>query len=165
MELPGVLQSMAEGSITLAGFAAVFRAFGGDDDPDGYSRVRLHIVIEGGLVVAMLCYLPAWLSSASAPEAVVWRVTSAIGATWSFFRIVLTGIPIARTARPLPALFPLAYPVGVLGFLVLLVTAAGVLPLSPYSGHLLGTILLLANVGLVFLAQVRAESKSDAPTA
>jgi hypothetical protein len=48
MDLPDVLNSVAEGSITLAGFAAVFRAFRGAADPDGCSRARLAIVIEGG---------------------------------------------------------------------------------------------------------------------
>ena len=79
MELPAVLASMGEGAITLAGFAAVFRAFGGAEDSDGHSRVRLNIVIEGGLVVALLCYFPAWLSSTGLSSDAVWRSSSAIG--------------------------------------------------------------------------------------
>lgn len=94
MDLPGVLSSMAEGSITLAGFAAVFRAFRGSHDPDGFSDVRLTVVIEGGLVVAFLCYLPAWLSSAGLSPDAVWRSTSIVGALWTFFPGAGPGCPI-----------------------------------------------------------------------
>ena len=77
MELPSLLESMAEASVTLAGFAAVFRAFGGGSDPDGYSTVRLNVVIEGGLAVAFFCYLPAALVAAGLSPAVAWRTSNA----------------------------------------------------------------------------------------
>jgi len=159
MDLPAVLASMGEASITLAGFAAVFRAFGGAEDPDGVSRIRLNIVIEGGLVVAFLCYFPAWVSSAGLPPDVVWRSASGIGALWVFFRMMLVAFRILRSATPLPELYLLATPIGVVSFCALVANTTGMLPLSPYSGHLLGTLSLLTTAGVIFIAQFRAERR------
>ena len=156
---------MAEGSITLAGFAAAFRAFSGSRDPDGYSRERLNIVIEGGLVVALLCYLPAWLSSAGVSTDAVWRSTSAIGALWSLFRFAASAVSVFRTANPLPVLYPVVVPVGILSFLAFSTNTAGFLPLSTYSGHLLGTISMLPAVGIMFIAQFIAERENRPPAA
>lgn len=157
MELPTVLASMAEGSITLAGFAAVFRAFGGNDDPDGYSRLRLTIVIEGGLVVAVLCYFPSWLASLDlAPES-IWRLSAAIGTVWPLLRFILVAFGIVRKGPPFPVLYLFAAPLGLISFIAYAATAAGFAPVSAYSGFLLGTLALLATVGTVFIAQFRAE--------
>jgi hypothetical protein len=163
MDLPGVLSSMAEGSITLAGFAAVFRAFRGSHDPDGFSDVRLTVVVEGGLVVAFLCYLPAWLSSAGLSPDAVWRSSSIVGALWTFFRFILAAISVYRTASSLPVLYTVAVPVDVVSFLAFSATAVGVFPLSTYSGYLLGTIAMLSAVGMMFVAQFIAERRARPP--
>ena len=157
MEIPAVFTSMAEGSITLAGFASVFRAFREADDPDGYSRLRLTIVIEGGLVVALLCYLPSWLASLDLSSDAVWRLSSTIGTIWPLFRFVLVAFGIVRRGPPFPVLYLFAAPIGLVSFLVFAATAIGFTPISAYSGFLLGTASLLATIGIVFIAQFRAE--------
>jgi hypothetical protein len=148
---------MAEGSITLAGFASVFRAFGSADDPDGYSRLRLTIVIEGGLVVAALCFLPSWLASLDLAVDSVWRFSSGIGAIWPLFRFILVAFGIVRKGPPFPVLYLFAAPLGLISFLAFAATAAEFIPMSAYSGFLLGTLALLATIGIVFIAQFRAE--------
>jgi hypothetical protein len=153
---------MAEGSITLAGFAAVFRAFRGRDDPDGLSRVRLNSVIEGGLVVALVCYLPAWLATAGLPEGAEWRASSALVVAWGALRIVVPTTRIVRAKMPLPELFRLVGLAGLIGILAGAANILGVGLLSPYSWHLLATVALLTNVGLIFVAQFRAEQAVDA---
>ena len=102
MDLPS-LESLAEVSVTLAGFAAVFRAFATGTDPDGYSAVRLNIVIEGGLVLAFLCFLPTVFHTASIPEDGALRVSSGLGATWLFFRATIPGIRIIGAGWPPPS--------------------------------------------------------------
>ena len=157
MELPTVLASMAEGSITLAGFAAVFRAFAGNDYPDGYSRLRLTIVIEGGLVVAVLCYLPSWFASLDVAPESIWRLSAAIGTIWPLFRFILVAFGIVRKGPPFPVLYLFAAPFGLISFIAFAGAATGLSPVGPYSGFLLGTLALLATVGTVFIAQFRAE--------
>jgi hypothetical protein len=157
MESPAILASMAEGSITLAGFAAVFRAFRGVDDPDGYSPLRLTIVIEGGLIVALLCYFPSWLASLDLSSDAVWRLCSAMGAMWPLFRFIFVAFGIVRRGPPFPVLYLFAAPLGLISFLAFVATAAGLVPHHVYSGYLLGVVALMTTVGVVFIAQFRAE--------
>jgi hypothetical protein len=163
MDLPGVLSSIAEVSITLADFSAVLRAFRGSDDPDGFSDVRLTVVIEGGLVVAFLCYLPAWSDSAGLSLDSVWRTSSALGAVWTFFRFVLPTIAIYRSASSLPVLYAAAIPPNATCFVAFAANAVGAFPLSTYSGYLLGVIAMLSCVGMIFIAQFIAERRSGSP--
>jgi hypothetical protein len=72
-----MLDSLAEVSVTLAAFAADFRAFAAGSDPDGHSTVRLNAVIEGGLLLAFISFLPSALTISkitvqSRETAVVW---------------------------------------------------------------------------------------------
>ena len=110
MELPGALQSMGEGAITLAGLAAVFRAFQGGRDPQGHSRTRLDAVIEGGFVVAYLCFFPAWLLSTSVSQEFIWRATGLPAAVWVAARSLVPGLIILRKDGTSPRSFVLAWP-------------------------------------------------------
>ena len=157
MDVPAILASIAEGSITLAGFAAVFRAFGGNVDPDGYSRLRLTIVIEGGLVIALLCYFPSWLASLDLAPDLVWRFSAAVGTIWPLFRFIVVAFGIVRRGPPFPVLYLFAAPFGLISFFAYAATATGLSAVGNYSGFLLGTLALLATVGTVFIAQFRAE--------
>ena len=157
MALPEILSSIAGGSITLAGFAAVFRAFGGTKDPDGQSRVRLNSVIEGGLLIALISYLPAWLGTMQIPSEAVWRLSCVVILVWGVPRIGLPSMRILRGARPLPELFVLVVIAGVVSLIASGVTVAGFWPNGSYSGYLLAVLMLLVNVGLIFIAQFRVE--------
>lgn len=157
MVLPEILSSIAGGSITLAGFAAVFRAFGGAKDPDGQSRVRLNSVIEGGLLIAFVSYLPAWLGTMELPEEGVWRISCLVIFLWGVLRIGIPSTRILRSADPLPELFILVVCAGVIALIAAAVTALGYWPYEAFSGYLLAVLMLLTNVGLIFIAQFRVE--------
>ncbi|MEO1202432.1 MAG: hypothetical protein AAFX10_06980 [Pseudomonadota bacterium] len=150
--MPEVLSSIAGGSITLAGFAAVFRAFSGTDDPDGHSRVRLNSVIEGGLVIAFVCYLPVWLASIDLKSDVAWRVASGLIVIWTVPRILVPTAAILRDAGPLPEMFRIVVFFGIVALLAAALNAAGIWPYAAYSGHLLAVIALFANVAAIFIA-------------
>ena len=156
VDLPSVLASIAEGSITLAGFAAVFRAFRGGEDPAGLNRIRLNIVIEGGLLVALLCYFPVWLS-AEIGEDWAWRISSLIAAIWGFFRFNIPAFKTLLVPGPVAVMFFFSAPMGVISVVAGLLNAFGYLHASAYSGHLLTIMMALGNVGGVFVAQFRAE--------
>jgi len=160
-ELPGVVTSMAEGAVTLAGFAAVFRAFRGEHDPDGLSRVRLNSVIEGGLLVAFICYLPAWLATAGLPGAAEWRIPSVGIVLWGALRILVPTTSILRAKIPLPEMFRSVVAAGIIAIVAAMLNVVAVTPWSPYSLFLLATMALLTNVGLIFIAQFRAEQAVD----
>jgi len=155
MELPGLLESMAEASVTLAGFAAVFRAFATGDDPDGYSTVRLTIVIEGGLAIAFLCYVPAALAAAGLTTDVAWRASNVVAAAWILPRSFWVGLQIGRRGRPLPSLFPLAYGLALAALAAVLGGVFGLLPAK--SAHQVGLVCQLGGIGSTFMAQFRVE--------
>lgn len=164
MVLPEILSSIAGGSITLAGFAAVFRAFDGARDPDGQSRIRLNSVIEGGLLIAFVSYLPAWLGTMQLPVDAVWRCSCLVIVLWGILRIAVPTTKILRSSKPLPELFLLVVVAGAISLVVSGVTAAGHWPYGSYSGYLLAVLMLLSNVGLVFIAQFRVEQTGDNDT-
>ena len=157
LEYPSLLESIAGASVTLAGFAAVFRAFASRSDPDGFSAIRLNVVIEGGLVVALVCYLPAILAGVGLPGALAWRLSSGLGALWLVFRTIGPGIYIIRRGWPLPALFPLAFALTLTAFGAFAIGAAGFGPLASSSAHQLGIMALAAQIGTTFVAQFQVE--------
>ena len=157
MEYPGILDSLAEASVTLAGFAAVFRAFGGDTDPDGHSRVRLNAVIEGGLALAFVSYLTAAVTNIAVPEGVAVRVGSAILAVFVVLRSILPGIRIFQAGWPLPALFPLAWSLSVVAILFLAASTFGLSAISTFETYQAGVVFLFGGLATTFVAQFRVE--------
>ena len=79
-----------------------------------------------------------------------------LGAVWLMIRAYI-GINILRAARPLPALLPLAFALILLGVCSYVSTAAGLAPWPAQSGYLISQVTTLTYVGVVFLAQFRAE--------
>ena len=67
-----------------------------------------------------------------------------------FFRVF-------RSVARLPVLYQVAVPIGVVAFVAFVANTAGLLPVTSYSGHLLRTLSLLTTVGVIFIAQFRAE--------
>ena len=156
-EIPGILASMAEGAITLAGFSAVFRAFSGAHDPDGFSWIRLSIVIEGSLTIALCCYLPVGLISIGLPQDIAWKAAGLLLVTWGIVRLNVPAFHILRQPGPLPALFWLAVPQGFFSVLINTINLTGLLPYDAYAVYLCGVTLLLGNVATIFVAQFRVE--------
>lgn len=152
---------MAGSAVTLAGFAAVFRAFGGDRDPDGHSRVRLNSVIEGGLLIAFTCYLPIWLGSLPIAAGLPWRIASLVIVIWAVARIVLPSMAVLRGGEPLPEMFVSVVAAGALALIAAIITTAGFWPYGAFPGYLFAVLMLLANVGLIFIAQFRVERSTD----
>ena len=156
MDLPN-LESIAEASVTLAGFAAVFRAFAAGSDPDGHSAVRLNVVIEGGLVLAFVCFLPSALQGASFSSDTSLRVASAVAEASSVLRGVVPGAQIVRAGRPLPELFPFAIAFGVAAILAFFAGALGAL--SSFAAHQLGAVALFGTIAVTFIGQFRVERR------
>jgi hypothetical protein len=162
-EIPGILASIAEGSITLAGLAALFRAFRGGQDPDGFNWMRLNFVIEGGLVIAFVCYLPVALANAGLSTDTSWRLASGCILIWVFPRQNITAAQIFMQGRPYPELFWLAAPLGFLATMFVLANITGLSPISVYSTFLLSVLFLVGFVSTIFVAQFRIERTTSDP--
>ena len=161
MLFPDILSSVAGTAVTLSGFAAVFRAFGNSHDPDGQSRVRLNSVIEGGLLVVFVSYVPTLTVTLGYSEEIAWIAGCLIMVCWSVARIVVPTVRIFRAQANLPELFVPVVVAGIGALAVVSLTLVGAWPFGGYSGFLLALVLLLSNVGLVFIAQFRVEQTDD----
>ncbi len=152
-----MLDSLAEVSVTLAAFAAVFRAFAAGSDPDGHSTVRLNAVIEGGLLLAFISFLPSALHSASLAEDMAYQISSGVGGFWALLRGTIPGVRIIRGGSPLPALFPLAYALHLMALVPFVLGALGAGPVGTAAAHQVGCVGLFGWIAVAFLAQFRVE--------
>ena len=155
--LPDIVSSIAGGAITLAGFAAVFRAFSGKLDPDGHSRVRLNSVIEGGLLIAFICYLPVLLHELFHDSFDVWEMSCLLILIWGILRIAIPSGKVLIMRVALPSLYVPVVLCGLISIIAALLNLFSISPFSPYSTYLLSLVALFANVCLVFIAQFRVE--------
>lgn len=159
MEYPDILSSIVGAAVTLSGFSAAFKAFSGGHDVDGISRSRLNIVIEGGLVVTWVCFFPFVLTSLNTSDDLAWRCGSALMIAWLAVRGLWPGTAIAFSPRPWPALYPFPLLFGWLAFFAGALNVTTLSELPAYNLFLAGTVLLFANIAMVFVAQFHAEQQ------
>ena len=62
-ELEGMRSTLAEIAVTLVGFSVIFRAFTGRRNADEHSYERVSVIVEMGLAVVALCFLPELLEA------------------------------------------------------------------------------------------------------
>jgi hypothetical protein len=152
-----MLDSLAEASVTLAGFTAVFRAFVAGNDPDGHSTVRLNAVIEGGLLLAFVSFLPGGLVSGSLDEDTAYRLSSGVGGIWTLLRGTVPAVRIIRGGWPFPSLFPLACSFHLVALVCFALGAFSAGALDAIDAHKAGSVALFGWLAIVFVAQFRVE--------
>lgn len=150
-----LLPAVAEASITLAGFAAVFKAFGGPHMVDGHSNTRLNSIVELGLAVALLSFLPTALSSLDVGPEEGLRILSVAGGVY-YLRWLAEFWAIRHADHRTPKAYLTAVAAALVVFVLFWLNALGL------SGKLQGTYLLAILImfflqGLAFMAQIRAE--------
>jgi hypothetical protein len=163
---PDILSSIAGTAVTLAGFAAVFRAFGNNHDPDGQSRVRLNSVIEGGLLIVVVSYIPVLVGGLGLGygDDLPWVVGCAVIALWALPRICAPTYRILQKRDKWPEMFVPVVAAGVISLFVAALTVVGLWPFGSFSGYLWALVFLLSNVSLVFIAQFRVEQTDEHET-
>jgi len=154
MDISETLSSIAEVAVTLVGFAAVFRAFRGEH-ADPHSGPRTTLVIEAGLVLVGLCYLPTLLVSLGIDRELSYRWLSALAALY-WARWLWVSYAIRKATHATPTLYLVATALHVVVFLVSIVNASGVFGLHE-ALYFLGAVVILALTSNAFLAQFRAE--------
>jgi len=157
MEVAETLASIAEVSATLLGFAAVFRAFRGEL-ADQHSAERTLLVIEVGLVIVFMCYLPSVLMGAGLEASSSYRIISAFTALY-WLRWFALSYRLKDEDHATPVLFRVAVGFHVMIFSVCSVAALGVLPKVGIV-YLAVVIAILALVGMAFLAQFMTETST-----
>ncbi len=157
MEVAETLASIAEVSATLLGFAAVFRAFRGEL-ADRHSAERTLLVIEVGLIIVFMCYVPSLLTGTGLEASSSYRIVSAFTAAY-WLRWFAVSYRLKDEAHSTPVLFRISVGFHALIFSTCSVAALGMLPRVEIV-YLAVVIAILALVGMAFLAQFMAESSS-----
>jgi hypothetical protein len=150
------LQSLGEVAVTLVGFAALFRVFTRESVADEHSETRLQVIIEQGLGVVLLCFLPAWLLSFGdvSPQA-AYRSISVGAALWQS-RWVYIAYSIRSLKQSTPVGFRFAVVLQIGSFVTFAACAAGLLGwVEPL--YLTGLLVTFTHVGWAFLFQFRVE--------
>ena len=155
-----VLPSVAGATITLAGFAAVFRAFSRSTGGDGHSNIRLNSILELGIAAALLCFLPAVLQSFGLSVNRSYRALSAVGGIY-YIHWLYEFWKVRNADHQTPRSYRVATISACAVFALFCANALGVT--SNVDGiYLIAILLILFLQGLAFLSQFWAEQAVDA---
>ena len=155
--MESALFSIGQIAVTLAGFAALLRAFRQKNAADAHSDPRLLSIVEQGLVVVLLCFLPTVLMGFGLGLEFSVRIVSALAAIWliRWLRILYVARS-AELSRPLKFAYQAAVSLHIATFAAFTVCAIGVLGrFEPL--YLAGVVLLVVEVGWTFLIQFQSE--------
>ncbi len=156
MDTHSTLEAIAGVSVTLVGFAALFRAFHGTRH-DPHDGPRLNIIIEVGLFTIFGSFLPVLLSRVVETPDSTWVVSCAVMGIY-YLRHTISHFWILRTPSRISSI--------AIGFVYIIVCSVpiafglGAFKISPWdleSTYLLGMILMLFHVGYAFYFQFRSE--------
>ena len=152
-ELEGMRATLAEISATLVGFSVIFRAFTGQRNVDGHSDARVTVIVEIGLVVVGLCFVPDLLAASGVATPIAFRAASGLMALYWVRWLVVT-----YQIRGDFHITPVAYRVAALLQLsVFGVSAANALFFGTEVMYTTAVLAALAVVGVSFWAQFRVE--------
>ena len=155
--MEAALYSIGQIAVTLAGFAALLKAFRQKNATDAHSEPRLKSIVEQGLVVVLLCFLPSLIFSFGVDLDTAVRWISAVAAAWLFrWLYILYIFRTAEISAAIASLFPVTVVLHVAAFVAFLLSATGLIGRAEPL-YFCGVVLTLTLVGLAFLAQFQSE--------
>jgi cation transport ATPase len=155
--MESALHSIGQIAVTLAGFAALLRAFRERTVADPHSDPRLISIVEQGLAVAFLCFLPALLIEFGLTMETAARWGAALAAVWlTRWLYILYTIRKAELGKSLARLFRVAVAMHVAAYTAFLLSAIGLLGRAEPL-YFSGVFLMVTEVGWSFLAQFLSE--------
>ena len=155
--MEAALYSIGQIAVTLAGFAALLKAFRQKNATDAHSEPRLKSIVEQGLVVVLLCFLPSLIFSFGVDLDTAVRWISAVAAAWLFrWLYILYIFRKAEISAAIASLFPVTVVLHVAAFVAFLLSATGLIGRAEPL-YFCGVVLTLTLVGLAFLAQFQSE--------
>jgi hypothetical protein len=145
--------ALGEISATLIGFSVIFEAFTGRQTADGHSRERVMLIVEIGLMVVALCFLPELLVGLGLSQSISFRVLSSIVALY-WLRWLILNYRIRGADHLTPILFRVAT---ALHLIVVGCSIANAAVVGSDALYTTACFAGLAVVGCGFLAQFRIE--------
>ena len=156
--MESALYAIAQISVTIVGFAALLRAFGKEHTTDAHTDPRLRSLVEQGLVVTLLCFLPALLVGFNVTSHTAARLVSGAAAIWLLkWLYILYSIRDAELSSSIAWRYRFAVVLHIAAFTSFTLSASAVVSKSAESFFLTGVLLMLCTVGWAFLAQFQIE--------
>ena len=155
--MESALHSIGQIAVTIVGFAALLKAFNRESLSDPHADPRLRSIVEQGLVVTLLCFLPALLTSFDLPPQNAARLISLGAAVWLVrWLYILYSIRRAELSSSIAWRYRTAVALHSGAFAAFLLSATGIIgdvqPLFFFA-----VVLMLCVVGWAFLAQFHIE--------
>ena len=155
------LSSIGQIAVTLAGFAALLRAFRQKDAADAHSDPRLLSIVEQGLFVALLCFLPTLLVEFELTSQMAVRIPAVLAVVWLMRWLrTLYVIRTAQLSRHLRRLFRIAVFMHVAAFVAFVLCGTDVIG-RVEALYLCGVVLVITEVGWTFLVQFQSERSME----
>jgi hypothetical protein len=152
-ELHEMRSTLAEIAVTLVGFSVIFRAFTAQRAADEHSDARVTVIVEIGLAVVALCFLPEILVAWGVAKPVAFKAASGLMALYWLRWLMVT-----YQIRGRSHLTPIAYRIAAgLQFSVFGASAANAILISTDTLYTTAVFAALAVVGVSFWAQFRVE--------
>ena len=156
--MESALHAIAQISVTIVGFAALLRAFSKEHTTDAHTDPRLRSIVEQGLVVALLCFLPTLLDAFGLDPEIAARLVSAAASVWLLrWLYILYAIRTAELSSSIAWRYRFAVFLHIAAFSAFLLSATAMVNDTAASFLLSGILLMLCTVGWAFLAQFQIE--------
>jgi hypothetical protein len=155
--MESALYSIGQIAVTLAGFAALLQAFRRKDVGDAHSDPRLLSIVEQGLVVALLCFMPTLLVEFGLTLQTAVRAVSTLAALWlTRWLFILYVVRTAELSKAVRRLFRVAVLNHVAAFCAFVLAATGIVGrVEPL--YFCGVVVTIIEVGWTFLVQFQTE--------
>ncbi len=154
-----LLVSLSAISITLAGFAAIFRAFTNSKEVDGHSNTRLSSIMELGIAITLLSYLPEIAEGFGLSEINSYRIFATFGGLY-YIRWLSEFYSIRNAEHKTPKTYLTACASGVTVFLLFWATALNLVT-NIQGIFSLALVIMFFLQGIAFMSQFWAESASS----
>ena len=157
--MESALFAIGQISVTIVGFAAILKAFERDNATDAHTDPRIQSMVEQGLVLVILCFIPSLLLSFGMTQTNALRVPGLLAAIWlSRWLYIMFMIRRAELSSGIAAMFRIAVVLHYGAFFSFLFSALAFFG-QVDALYFSGILFTFACVAWAFLAQFRIERK------
>lgn len=155
--MESALFAIGQISVTIVGFAAVLKAFERQNATDAHTDPRIQSMVEQGLVLVMLCFLPSLIHSFGMSHVNSLRLPGLLASIWlSRWLYIMFIIRKAELSSSIAIMFRFAVVLHYMAFFSFLFAALSLFNKTE-ALYFTGILLTFACVGWAFLAQFKIE--------
>lgn len=155
--MESALFAIGQISITIVGFAAVLKAFEREHTTDEHTDPRIQSIVEQGLVLVILCFLPTMLIGFGLNRDISIVVSASLATIWlTRWLYIMFIIRKAELSSSIAVMYRFAVVIHYTAFVLFLLSAIR-LYAQTEALYFAGILFLFACVGWAFFAQFKIE--------